>query len=368
MTQKSDILIIGGGIAGISAGARLSEDVKVTVLETENTIGYHSTGRTAAIYIRNYGNQVLRALNNASEQLFLEPEGISDRSILSPRGQLLFAHEDEVQDLEEYLDGATGMQKLSPAEAVKMVPILREDLIIAAAYESDTQDIDVDRWLQGFARLLKQRGGQIVSNAPAQKITKSGDCWMVETPAGTFEAKILINAGGAWADKIASLAGVSTVGLVAKRRSVVQIPAPDGYQIDNWPLFVTAGEKWYAKPEAGKLVISPADEDPTEPHDAWPEDMVLAEGIDRFEKATTVTVERIEHSWAGLRNFVSDKTPVVGFAPDANNFLWLAGQGGYGIQTSPALSQLAADICLGRPSSLNEDTVNALNPKRLITQ
>ncbi|GLQ05910.1 NAD(P)/FAD-dependent oxidoreductase [Sneathiella chinensis] len=367
MTTGTDILIIGGGIAGISAAARLSGEASVTVLEAEPTISYHSTGRTAAIYLKNYGNQTLRALNRASEPFFLEPEGVSDHSILSPRGELHFAHEDEVESLDAYLEGSDGMERITPREAVEMVPILREDLIVAAAYESAAQDIDVDRLLQGFARMVRSNKGQIVTNARVQTLTRENGEWVAETPAGTFKAPIVINAAGAWADAIATLAGVKTVGLVPKRRSGILLPAPEGYDITHWPLFITGAERWYGKPEAGKLMISPADEDPVEPHDAWPDDMVVAEGLHRFETATTVEVTRVEHSWAGLRNFVKDRSPVVGFAPDADGFFWLAGQGGYGIQTSPALSQLTADLCLGKSSPLPQNIISALNPERLFS-
>ncbi|NRG18179.1 FAD-binding oxidoreductase [Rhizobiales bacterium] len=365
MTERADFLVIGGGIAGIGAAARLAPHASVAVLETEDAIGRHSTGRSAAIYIRNYGNRTLRALNAASEPVLKEPEGISGQSLLSPRGEMLIATEAELPDLNAYLEGASGLEELSAKEAVALFPILREDLIAAAAIERAAQDIDVDRLLQGFARLLRHSAGRIVTDAPVTAISRVGGLWHLATPKGEFEAPVVVNAAGAWADEVARLAGVATVGLVPMRRSAAILPAPEGHDVSAWPLVASASESWYAKPEAGKLMVSPADEDPVDPHDAWADDMVLAEGLYRFEQAVTMPVTRVERSWAGLRSFVADRTPVAGFAPDAEGFFWLAGQGGYGVQTAPALSQLTADLCLGRAPSLDPQTVAALDPKRL---
>jgi D-arginine dehydrogenase len=365
MSETSDFLIIGGGIAGTGAAARLAPEAKVTVLEMEDALGRHATGRSAAIFIRNYGNATLRALNAASEPVLKQPEGISDQSLLSPRGEMLIAAEDELEDFDKYLDGADGMETLTADEAVALFPLLRREGIAAAAIERDAQDIDVDRLLQGFFRLAKRQGAAFVTEAPALRILRSGGVWRVETPKGVFEAPVLIDAAGAWADKVAEMANVRKVGLQPMRRSAAIVPPPDGVDVTTWPLVASASERWYAKPDAGKLMVSPADEDPVEPHDAWADDMVLAEGLYRFEQAVTMPVTRVERNWAGLRSFVADRTPAVGFAPDAEGFFWLAGQGGYGVQTAPALSRLVADLCLKRPSELSEKVVSALDPARL---
>lgn len=365
MIETSDFLIIGGGIAGTGAAARLAPDAKVTVLEMEDALGRHATGRSAAIFIRNYGNATLRALNAASEPVLKNPEGISEESLLSPRGEMLIATEDELEAFRTYLEGADGMEMLTADEAVALFPLLRKETIAAAAIERDAQDIDVDRLLQGFARLARKAGARFVTEAPAQRILRCGGKWRVETPKGAFEAPVLINAAGAWADQVAGLAGVRKVGLVPMRRSAAIVPPPDGIDVTKWPLVASASEQWYAKPDAGKFMVSPADEDPVEPHDAWADDMVLAEGLHRFEQAVTMPVTRVERNWAGLRSFVADRTPVVGFASDAEGFFWLAGQGGYGVQTAPALSRLVADLCLKRPSELPEKVVAALDPARL---
>jgi D-arginine dehydrogenase len=336
------------------------------LLETEDALGRHATGRSAAIYIRNYGNATLRALNIASEPVLDEPEGLSDHSLLTPRGEMLIAAEDELDAFHSYLSGAEGMEVLSPDDAVSLFPLLRRETIAAAAIERAAQDIDVDRLLQGFVRLARRHGARIVTKAPAKIIRRVGGLWQAETPAGTFEAPVLINAAGGWADEIAGMAGVSKVGLQPMRRSAAIVPPPDGIDITSWPLVASASESWYAKPDAGKFMVSPADEDPVEPHDAWADDMVLAEGLHRFEQAVTMEITRVEHSWAGLRSFVKDRTPVVGFAPDADGFFWLAGQGGYGVQTAPALSQLVADLCLQKEPELPPEVVRALDPARLI--
>jgi len=360
-----DVIVIGGGIAGIGAAAHLGTDAKVVVLETEDAPGRHSTGRSAAIFIRNYGNATLRALNAASEPVLASGGDFADEGFLSPRGELMIATGDELDALDAYLAGADDMPRITPREAVEMVPILREDAIAAAAIERHARDIDVDRLLQSFLRSARHAGTAFHPKAPAQSIAREGATWRVTAGGETFEAPVVINAAGAWADKVAEMAGVARVGLQPMRRSAAILPAPEGHDVARWPAVVSASESWYAKPEAGKLMVSPADEDPVDPHDAWPDDMVMAEGLHRYETATTVPVTRVERTWAGLRNFVPDRTPVVGFAPDATGFFWLAGQGGYGIQTSPALSRLAADLCLSRKPTLDDAVVAALDPARL---
>lgn len=365
-TNRSDIIVIGGGMAGISAAAHLAANAAVTVLEAEADIGHHSTGRSAAIFIRNYGSPVLRTLNAASAPFLTAPEGVADSSLLSPRGEMLVAAPDELEALAGYLEGSSGVERLTPDQAVELVPILRRDRLAAAAIEWDAQDIDVDRMLQGFVRLLRGRGGKVVNEARVGAMARRRGLWTVTTAQGSFEAPIVINAAGGWADQLAGMAGVAQVGLQPMRRSAALLPAPDGHDVTRWPLFASASERWYAKPEAGLLMVSPAEEDPVEPHDVWADDMVLAEGLDRFEQAVTMPVTRVLKNWAGMRSFVADRNPVVGFAPGADGFFWLAGQGGYGIQAAPALAQLAADLCLGHATQLPGAIVEALNPARII--
>ncbi len=362
--KTADFIVIGGGIAGISAAAALSEQADVIVLEAEAQTGYHSTGRSAAMFIRNYGNATLRALNANAEPFFLNPVGIADSNLLTPRGELLIAREDELDVFADYAKGAIGLEQLTPDQAVDLVPILRKDKIAAALIEHNAHDIDVDRMLQGYIRKLRRQGGKIETNQRVVSLTRKGPDWHIKTADQEYCAPVVINAAGAWADSIAHLAGIAPVGITPMRRTAALLPAPDGHDIARWPLFASASEDWYAKPEAGALLVSPADEDPVEPHDAWVDDMVLAEGIDRFEQAVTICVTKITHSWAGLRSFTTDRTPVAGFDPYADGFFWLAGQGGYGVQTAPALSSLTAAFCLGQPLELTNETILALSPNR----
>ncbi|MDE4134848.1 FAD-dependent oxidoreductase [Phaeobacter sp. QD34_3] len=359
-----DAIVIGGGIAGISAAAELARDMSVLVLEAEPQIGYHATGRSAAIFIRNYGNETLRALNAASALVLEAPEGITDRSLLSPRGEMLVADESELPALEDYATGATGLEQLTAQQAVELVPILRPERIAAAVIEWDAQDIDVDRMLAGYASALKRRGGQIVTKARIDTLTRMGGAWHVTVGTDSFNAPIVINAAGAWASDVGRMAGAMPIAISPLRRSAAILPAPDGYDPTRWPLFASAAEDWYAKPEAGKLMVSPADEDPVDPHDAWVDDMVLAEGLYRFEQAVTVPVTRVESSWAGLRSFAPDRSPVVGFDPLAEGFFWLAGQGGYGVQTAPALAALTAALCRGVAPAIGETITRAVSPQR----
>ena len=306
----------------------------------------------------------MRAINALSEPTLAQPEGISDHSLLSPRGELLIASEDEMPTLEAYAAGATGLDRLSGAECVTIVPILRPERIAGAIYEGSAQSIDVDRMLQGYARLLKACGGQIMTGARVSSIMREGSLWRVDACGTSFVAPTVVNAAGAWADEVAALAGAQRMGLQPMRRSAALLRLDPEHDVESWPLFGTVAETWYAKPDAGRLMVSPADEDPVDPHDAWVDDMVLAEGLDRYEQAVTVPVTRVEHSWAGLRTFAPDRTPVVGFAPDVEGFFWLAGQGGYGVQTAPALSQTAAALITGQRPALPSETLAALAPER----
>ena len=244
------------------------------------------------------------------------------------------------------------------------MPILRADRIAAAMIERNARGIDVDLLLQGYARLLRARAGRIETGAAVSGLSQSAGLWHVDTAQGPHSATIVVNAAGGWADEVATLAGVPRAGLQPYRRSAAIIPAPEGYETEHWPIFGSIAETWYAKPEAGKLMVSPADEDPVAPHDAWADDMVLAEGLHRFEQAVTVPVTRVEHSWAGLRTFAPDRTPVVGFDPQAEGFFWLAGQGGYGVQTAPALSRLTAALIAGGVPDVPDHVLAAMAPGR----
>jgi glycine/D-amino acid oxidase-like deaminating enzyme len=355
----SDIIVIGGGIAGLSAAARLSADAKVTVLEQETSTGYHASGRSAALYEENYGLPSTVALNTASKSYHYEANG----GYLSPRGFLIVAQADEQSAYDK--DMATlGLDAISVERACAFVPILNRDTLAFAGYHADALDIDTDRLMQDFIRMLKANGGQVITKSPVTAIKRSADGWTVTAGSVDYTCATLVNAAGAWADSIAEMAGIAPLGIKPHRRSMARIPAPSGHDVAQWPLFFGVGEAWYAKPDAGALIVSPAEEDPVEPHDAWADDMVLAEGIARYENMVSEPVTRLLTSWAGLRSFAPDRALVLGSDPSDASFVWCAGQGGYGFQTAPAASLLVADLVTGRTPELSPDLVAQLSPER----
>ncbi|MFK7746455.1 MAG: NAD(P)/FAD-dependent oxidoreductase [Roseobacter sp.] len=355
----TDIIVIGGGMAGLSAAARLSADANVTLLEAEDSLGYHASGRSAALLEKNYGAASVQALNRASEAYLRDHDG----GYLSPRGLMLLAHPNEdagfVADM-QYM----ALTEITPAEACAMIPVLDPAKLHRAAYHADAQDIDTDRLLQGFAKTLRRNGGQVLTRRRVDLITRTGQHWEVRAGNHVYHAPLLVNAAGAWADDVAKKAGIAPLGIVPHRRSMARIPAPAGADVTGWPIFFGIRESWYAKPDAGALLVSPADEDPVPPHDAWADDITLAQGIARYQDMVTPPVTRMLSSWAGLRSFAPDRTLVLGRDRHVPEFIWCAGQGGYGIQTSPAASQLVADIVMGRASVLSQKTVAALSPDR----
>ncbi|MBT8459161.1 MAG: FAD-binding oxidoreductase, partial [Boseongicola sp.] len=283
------------------------------------------------------------------------------RGVLNPRGLMAVAKE---RDTEQFEADLISMQldEIDVEEAFARVPILSPDVTRAALHE-DAHDIDTDKLLQGFAKDARAEGAEILTGFKVTRIAR-GTVWSIESNGRTFEAEKLVNAAGAWADQVAQLAGVTPLGLQPMRRSMARLPAPDGHNLSKWPMIFGPGESWYAKPDAGGWIVSPAEEDPIEPMDAWPEDMVLAEGLDRYQQYVTSPVIRLETSWAGLRTFSPDRSLVLGEDPDVSGFFWCAGQGGYGIQSSPAAGRCIADLVLGRQPELPIKTIKALSPSR----
>ncbi|MDF1728067.1 MAG: FAD-binding oxidoreductase [Sulfitobacter sp.] len=356
----SRIIVIGGGIAGLSAAARLSADAEVTLLERESALGYHASGRSAALFEENYGSPSTIALNHLSAPYHHEANG----GYLSPRGLMLVAHSHQ-EDLFRADVVAMGTPEISPAEARGLVPILNEAELAFAAYHTAAYDIDTDRMLQDFARTLTGNGGTLVTGAEVTGIDPGSIGWEVSTTKGHFKAERIVNAGGAWADGLAKMAGIAPLGLVPHRRSMARLAAPGGEDTRAWPMFFGVGETWYAKPDAGALLVSPAEADPVDPQDAWPDDMVLAEGLARYQDMVVPEVTRPIATWAGLRTFAPDGALVLGPDPDEPSFIWCAGQGGYGFQCAPAASQLLADLVLGRDPAAPPDIVAQLTPQRL---
>lgn len=353
----SDIIVIGGGIAGLSAAARLSADAQVTVLEMESAFGYHASGRSAALIEENYGAPSVQALNRASMEHF------ETGNYLTQRGLMIIATADDAEAF--HADAKQmGVHLISPTEAIDFVPVLDPKKVALAGYHAEAFDIDTDLLMQDFIRTIRQNGGQVISEAIVTGIRQDEHGWHVNATE-IYSARTLVNAAGAWADLIAGIAGVTPLGIIPHRRSMARIAAPGGHDTSRWPMFFGTGESWYAKPDAGALLVSPAEEDATYPHDAFADDMTLAEGLDRYQQMVSTPVTRPLATWAGLRSFAPDRTLVLGRDPDVPDFVWCAGQGGYGFQTSPAASALLADIVMGRTPTLDTISVAALRPDRL---
>ncbi|MEO8115973.1 MAG: FAD-binding oxidoreductase [Phenylobacterium sp.] len=373
-TDTADVVVIGAGIAGASAAAALAQTLKVIVLEREAFPGMHSTGRSAALFSEIYGATPIRALSRASRDfLYSPPEGFVDAPIVRQRGALHIASAAQMGALQAFCalpDVAPSIRRLTAAEALAQCSILREDYVAGAALETGSADVDVDLLHQGWLRQLKARKGELIVGGEVLRLVRNRTGWRVDTPDVQIDAKVVINAAGAWADVIAQRAGVSTVGLQPRRRTALIVDAPEGAPSDDWPMVIDVDEQFYFRPDAGALLLSPGDETPSEPCDAQPEEWDIATAIDRIQTATTLEVRRIRRSWAGLRSFVADRNPVVGYAPDAPGFFWLAGQGGFGIQTAPAMGVLACALVRGE--SVPKDLVrfgvdaNDLRPGRFI--
>jgi D-arginine dehydrogenase len=368
-----DFAIIGAGIAGASVGAELSAQGSVVLLEAEEQPGYHATGRSAALFVESYGNALIRGLATGSKAfLTMPPEGFVADPLLTPRGCLYIGRQDqqgELADLCSLASERVDNVSLQDADfALQKVPALRPEYVAGCVWEPDGQEIDVHGLLQGYLRRIRANDGKVLCNKRVAAIEQSGEGWRLQAGDEQVEARRIINAAGAWADEIAEMAGAARVGLTPLRRSVCIVPPPAGHDIDHWPMVIDASEEFYFKPDAGKIMVSPGDQTPSPPMDAFADDMDLAVAIDRMQRSLEIEVTRIEHSWAGLRTFAPDHTPVVGYDPEVGNFFWLAGQGGYGIMSAPALSRTAASLVTGGgvPDDLAELGVSeaALSPAR----
>lgn len=349
-----DVAIIGAGMAGAGAAFFLAGEKRVVVLERESQPGYHTTGRSAAVYTQAYGSAAVRALTVASKPFYdAPPSGFAEHALLSPRGALFVARDDQLATLEAETElarrYAPRVRRTDPDETVRISPALKREYVAGGAFEPDAMDIDVDALLQGFLRGARRLGADVRTNAEVLDLSERNDGWRIETPAGAINASVIVNAGGAWASGLAEMAGAKRIEITPKRRTAFLFQPPEIEGFEGSPLTIDIDEEFYFKPDAGLTLGSPADETPTAPQDAQPEELDIAIGADRIQTAADIEIRRIERSWAGLRCFSPDKTPVVGFDPDAPGFFWLAGQGGYGIQTAPAMSAAAAALILGQP-------------------
>lgn len=369
--ESWQVIVIGAGIAGASVASELAKlGARVLLLEREAQPAYHTTGRSAALFTVAYGPPVIRALSRASAADF---QGAGDSQqpgpMLRQRGAMFMARADQTGSLAALAaELGPAVTSLTPAAARDLVPALRPGYLAGALIDRGAADIDVDALHRLYLRRLTATGGAVRCRAEVTGLSRNGGDWWVETSAGDLRADIVVNAAGAWADEIAAMAGAAQIGLVPKRRTALLVAPPAGLAVDTWPLAVDVDEQFYLKPEAGMLLLSPADETPSAPCDARPEDLDVAIAIERVQQAIDLPVQRVAHKWAGLRSFVADKCPVVGFAPDAPGFFWLAGQGGYGIQSAPAMARWAAAAVLGRaaPSAIMDEGVTSaqLSPDR----
>lgn len=347
---RVDVIVIGAGIAGAGAAFELSRTASVALIEREAQCGVHATGRSAASFTQTYGTPTIRRLAGASRP-FLEspPPGFAEHPLLTPRGTVTIARVGQRDLLDQAYERARAfvpaMRRLAPDETLARVPILRPEAVAGGAMlEPGAMDLDVHGLHAGYLAGARRQGARLLCGAGVEAITSDGDGWQVTTQAGAVTGRILVNAAGAWADEVARLAGVAPLGLVPKKRTAFLLPLPVGVNGRGWPLVDDVGEQFYFKHEAGQLLVSPADAVPSPPGDVFADELDVAIGAERLEGATTLQVRRVARAWAGLRTFVTDGAPVVGPDPDRREFVWLAGQGGYGIKTAPALSRACAAL------------------------
>ncbi len=344
--QTADVVVIGGGIAGLSVAARMAPHARVVVLEGESAPGYHSSGRSVAFAHYGLGDTVVRTLTA------LSMAELAEHGSLHPALHIASAEEvaalDELEEVHRHF--GCDYSRVGPDEARALLPVLNAEACHAALVDHGSLKLDTNAMLQAHAAALRAAGGRLVTGARVSAIAREGDGWRVETAAGDFAAPILVNAAGAWAEAIARMAGVTHVGIEPRRRTVISFAAPEGEDVRAWPFTKTVGEGFYLLPEGrGQLLASSMDQTPSEPCDAAAEELDKAIAAGRVEQATGLAIRRISHSWAGLRSFAPDELPVIGHSADAAGFIWCAGQGGAGFQTSPALSRIAAAAALSLP-------------------
>lgn len=354
MSNQADFIVVGAGIAAASVGYWLAPHGRVVLLEREAQPGYHSTGRSAALFMESYGTPQVRALTRAS-RAFLEspPEGFAEHSVLGRRGAMMVATHGEDAQLQAHWDVLRALSPngrlLDAAGACELTPALRRDKLIGGVYEPDAVDMDVHAIHQGFLRGIRRAGGRIVTDADVTALQRVGGHWHVTAGGQAWQAPVVLNAAGAWAEEVGRLAGARAIGLQPRRRSAFIFAPPPGVDAAGWPMTGGVSEDWYIKPDAGMLLGSPANVDPVPPHDVQPEELDIAIAIDRIQQMTTLTIRRPTRTWAGLRSFVPDGDLVGGWDVQAPGFFWVAAQGGYGIQTSPAMGEACAALARGLP-------------------
>lgn len=369
----ADILIIGGGIAGLSAASHLARHGRVVVLEREGATGYHSSGRSATYFHFGIGNRTVRMLTRASGPFFTAPPaGFTETPLATPAPALMVARQGQEalfeQNLQEMAAITSSSHEISSADMLARVPVLRlgGEGISRGLLDPDAARLDGHALMTGYLRGLRAHGGQVVTQAEVLTIERVSRVWQVQTPLGCYQAPVLVNAAGAWADATAALAGVSPLGLAPLKRTIISFDPPPGVTVRHWPLVRSLADEFYFLPDTGRLLASPADETPSPPCDAQPDEYEVALAAWQIERVTTMAVRQVLHKWAGLRTFTADRVPVAGFAADAPGFFWLAGQGGYGLQTAPAMAAVTESLVAGTPWPMGLDVhADALAPGRL---
>jgi D-arginine dehydrogenase len=368
-----DVLVVGGGIGGVSIGAALAPERRVLLIEAEAQLAYHSTGRSAAVYLPSYGGQVVRALTVASRARYDELSLERGEALLLPRPLLWLAVDDASERaVKTVADESGALQLIDAAEAIAMCPALRPERIRGAGVDAGGMEIDAAGLHDAYLRRLRRAGGTVLRSAPLRQISRHGGGWRIVAGGDVIQAGTVVDAAGAWADEVAARAGVTRLGLSPKRRSAFISPVHGDFtDRPRWPLVNDGLERWYFKPDGGGVLVSPADETPSEPCDAKPDELEIARAIEEINEVTTLGLRSVSHAWAGLRSFVADREPVVGSRAQDPGFFFFAGQGGYGLQMGPALADLGASILLTGtvPPRLEEVGLSAaaVGPDRLGT-
>lgn len=369
-SKHFDVIVVGAGIAGATCAAHLAPDRRVALLEAEAFAGYHTTGRSAALWEPNYGPGDVRVLTRLSRAFFEHPPaGFTDVPLTRRRAIAVVARAGEEAKLAAAVAGGVGLVSIDVAAVEALVPALRPGYAAAAALNDDAFDLDVAAIHQGFLRQVRAHGGTIALRHRAGRINRVGGAWEVETSTGeVFSAEIVVNAAGAWGDEVAGHAGVAPLGLVAKRRTgVIVHPLP--WMPEDWPMLCDVAESWYCRPEARtRLMLSPADATPDVAHDVQAQELDIAIAIDRVTQALDIEISRVERAWAGLRTFAPDGSLAFGWDVRAEGFVWCVGQGGYGIQTSPAAGRLIADLVCGRDPGAAGAVLPGVDPARFATE
>ena len=346
--QTADIVVIGAGIAGASAAAELAADADVVMLEMESQPGYHASGRSAAYFATSYGHPTVQEITACCESFLRHPPaGFTEVELLTPRDCIWFAREEQAASLAAMAKENARLELIDEQAIRERVPVFTPGYLHGGLWDRRGGDIDTDALLQAYVRQLRRRGGRLFSEHRVQSIERAGNDWLLGAGGETFSAPIVVNAAGGWAEEVAALAGLSSLGIRPFRRTALTIEPPAGVDISGWPEMVDIDEEFYFKPDAGLILISPADETPTRPVDAQAEEIDVATGVYRFEQVSGLDIQRVRASWAGMRTFAPDRLFVTGFDPRAEGFFWLAGQGGYGVQSAPAMAKLTRFLLTG---------------------